>query len=96
VLWVKPRPGRDCSSNEAFLLCPPVLALSTKWPWRSGRDTELELQIGERRYKMTDEQRSMQTPLETEFVPERRPLALGEIRGRAESLRATVCLMASS
>ena len=40
VLWVKPRASRDCSSNEAFSLCPPLPALSTKGPQRFGRIPE--------------------------------------------------------
>src|ERR1700676_3924592 len=32
VLWVKPQPNQGYSSNEAFSLCPPLPALSTKGP----------------------------------------------------------------
>jgi hypothetical protein len=37
MLWVKPPVNRDCSSDEAFSLCPPLPALSTKGPHRFDR-----------------------------------------------------------
>src|SRR5580693_7675918 len=40
VLWVKPQPSRGYRSNEAFSLCPPLPALSTKGPRREAERPE--------------------------------------------------------
>jgi hypothetical protein len=44
MLWVKPLQNRGCSSNEAFSLCPPPSALSTKAAMSSCSKSEVDME----------------------------------------------------